>query len=68
MDAWSPKIPLDTKNSAIPVIIFNFTVTNNTTNDATVGCFAAAVFQEKSGGAKRLNFPSILKETRVLNK
>jgi len=36
MDAWSPKIPLDTKNSAIPVIIFNFTVTNNTTNDATV--------------------------------
>ena len=37
MDAWSPKIPLDAKNSGIPVIVFNFTVTNKTGHDATVG-------------------------------
>ncbi|XP_065070072.1 uncharacterized protein LOC135695054 [Rhopilema esculentum] len=36
MDAWSPKIPLDAKNSGIPVIVFNFTVTNKTGHDATV--------------------------------
>ena len=36
MEAYSPKIPLNSKDSGIPVIIFNFTVTNNTTKDATV--------------------------------
>ena len=36
MEAYSPKIPLNSKDSGIPVIIFNFTVTNSTTKDATV--------------------------------
>ena len=36
MEAFNPCIPLDSKNSGLPVIIFNFTVTNSSSNAATV--------------------------------
>lgn len=35
-EAFNPCIPLDSKNSGIPVIIFNFTVTNKNSNTARV--------------------------------
>ncbi|XP_065838479.1 non-lysosomal glucosylceramidase-like isoform X2 [Oscarella lobularis] len=35
-EAFSPCIPLDSKNSALPVIIFNYTVTNPTTSTVEV--------------------------------
>ena len=36
MEAFNPCIPLDSKNSGLPVIIFNFTVTNPSSNTTTV--------------------------------
>lgn len=36
LEAFSPTIPLDSKNSALPVVIFNFTVTNTGSKDADV--------------------------------
>ncbi|HME52448.1 MAG TPA: GH116 family glycosyl-hydrolase [Candidatus Lokiarchaeia archaeon] len=33
MTAWNPMIPLDVKNSSIPVILFTFTVTNKSGED-----------------------------------
>ncbi|XP_032237867.2 uncharacterized protein LOC5512611 [Nematostella vectensis] len=36
LEAFSPCIPLDSKNSGIPVIMFNFSVTNITSSDAQV--------------------------------
>jgi uncharacterized protein (DUF608 family) len=35
-EAFNPCIPLDSKNSGIPVIVFNFTVTNKNSSTATV--------------------------------
>ena len=36
MEAFNPCIPLDSKNSGLPVIIFNFTVTNPSSSAVTV--------------------------------
>lgn len=36
LEAFNPCIPLDSKNSGIPVIIFNFTVTNPSAATAKV--------------------------------
>ncbi|KXJ22379.1 uncharacterized protein LOC110252569 [Exaiptasia diaphana] len=36
LEAFSPTIPLDSKNSALPVVIFNFTVTNTGKEEAKV--------------------------------
>eukprot|EP00794_Sanderia_malayensis_P007677 gene7677-8513_t len=36
LEAFSPKIPLNSLDSGIPVIIYNFIVTNNTTTQAKV--------------------------------
>ena len=35
-EAFSPSIPLDSKDSGLPVIIFNYTVTNPTTSTVEV--------------------------------
>lgn len=40
MEAFNPCIPLDSKNSGLPVIIFTFTVTNTSSSAANV-CFKA---------------------------
>lgn len=37
LETFSPTIPLDSKNSALPVVIFNFTVTNTGAKEAKVG-------------------------------
>lgn len=36
LEAFNPCIPLDSKNSGIPVIIFNYTVTNSSSDVAQV--------------------------------
>ena len=36
LEAFNPCIPLDSKNSGIPVIIFNYTVTNSSSDVAKV--------------------------------
>lgn len=36
LETFSPTIPLDSKNSALPVVILNFVVTNSGAKDAKV--------------------------------
>lgn len=36
LEAWSPKIPLDSKASGAPFIVFDFHVTNTSTTSAEV--------------------------------
>jgi len=36
MEAFNPCIPLDSKNSGLPVIVFTFTVTNTSSSAANV--------------------------------
>jgi len=42
MEAFNPCIPLDSKNSGLPVIVFTFTVSNTSPSTANV-CVACAV-------------------------
>ena len=37
LEAFNPCIPLDSKSSGIPAIIFNYTVTNTTSKAVKVG-------------------------------
>lgn len=44
LEAWSPKIPLDPEPSAMPVIYFDFTVTNLSQSSAEVFIFIGVIF------------------------
>ena len=43
LEAWNPKIPLNSKDSGIPVIVFDFRVTNKCPDPIEVTVFSGFV-------------------------
>ena len=49
LEAFNPCVPLDSKNSGIPVVVLNYTVTNSSKDAAKVNYFVMIKHPHKSG-------------------
>ena len=49
LEAFNPCVPLDSKNSGIPVVVLNYTVTNSSKDAAKVNYFVMIKLPHKSG-------------------
>ena len=68
LEAWSPKIPQDSKSSAYPAIVFDFHVNNPTKDDVDVsfqGSFADSV--DVPGVPKKMTRIYNVIYTKILN-
>ena len=48
LEAFNPCVPLDSKNSGIPVVVLNYTVTNSSKDAAKVNYFVMIKHPHKS--------------------